>query len=170
MVGYMLLALFAGFTLFDLCLFFTSPSPQWLEDMGRALIRGPLEPSIPRALALSFFNVVLIALSWGFGHLVFRAGSGPPLSGENHSSFFQRLRGAWAILVIFSMLPGLGGASVCLAGMTDGTIQAYPIFLLNLLSPAVCFAALALTALKKKSPRKATPSIPPEPPGPPSMD
>lgn len=150
MTGYLCLVFIGGAVLFVLCVFFTSPSPQWLKNLGAALVNGPLQPSIPRAVALSCFNVVLLALFWGFGHLVFREGHGPHLSGEDHPSFFQRFRGAWPILVIFCMVPGLGGAATCLASMTDGTIQAYPVFLVNLLSPIVCFAALALTALKKK--------------------
>ena len=149
-LGYLCLVFIGGAVLFVLCVFFTSPSAQWLKNLGAALVKGPLQPSIPRAVALSCLNVVVLALFWGFGHLVFREGHGPPLSGESHPSYFQRFRGAWPILVLFCLVPGLEGAATCLVGMTDGTIQAYPVFLVNLLSPLVCFAALALTALKKK--------------------
>jgi len=150
MLGYLCLVIIGGAVLFVLCVFFTSPSAQWLKNLGAALVKGPLQPSIPRAVALSCLNVVVLALFWGFGHLVFREGQGPPLSGESHPSYFRRFRGAWPILVLFCLVPGLEGAATCLVGMTDGTIQAYPVFLVNLLSPLVCFAALALTALKKK--------------------
>ncbi|MEC8895753.1 MAG: hypothetical protein VX675_05480 [Planctomycetota bacterium] len=149
-LGYLCLVFIGGAVIFVLCVFFTSPSAQWLKNLGAALVKGPLQPSIPRAVALSCLNVVVLALFWGFGHLVFREGQGPPLSGESHPSYFRRFRGAWPILVLFCLVPGLEGAATCLVGMTDGTIQAYPVFLVNLLSPLVCFAALALTALKKK--------------------
>ena len=149
-LGYLCLVIIGGAVLFVLCLFFTSPSAQWLKNLGAALVKGPLQPSIPRAVALSCFNVVLLALFWGFGHTVFREGHGPPLSGESHPGYLKRFRGAWPILVLFCLVPGLGGAFICIACMTDGTLQAYPVLLVNLLSPLVCFAALALTALKKK--------------------
>ncbi|MEC9030702.1 MAG: hypothetical protein VYB15_02370, partial [Planctomycetota bacterium] len=128
MLGYLCLVIIGGAVLFVLCVFFTSPSAQWLKNLGAALVKGPLQPSIPRAVALSCLNVVVLALFWGFGHLVFREGQGgPPLSGESHPSYFRRFRGAWPILVLFCLVPGLEGAATCLVGMTDGTIQAYPV-------------------------------------------
>ena len=163
--GCMLMAGFCGAISYILYAFFFVPPSRTFGQSAYA--SSPLDELV----FLSYFNAGSTFLCWGVTLLACKHMVKKPLQDAGFTNFILTLHGSWPFIFLGGVFPSMMGLYASYLGTDHGITQKYPLFLLNLLSPAASVAALTFAfppagTLKKVldiiAPEEAEPPEPPE--------
>ncbi|HBO52169.1 MAG TPA: hypothetical protein DD471_09315 [Planctomycetes bacterium] len=155
----MLMAGFCGAISYILYAFFFVPPSRTFSNLQTLTFR--------ELTFWSYFNAGSTFLCWGVTLLACKHMVKKPLQDAGFTNFILTLHGSWPFIFLGGVFPSMMGLYASYLGTDHGITQKYPLFLLNLLSPAASVAALTFAFPPAGTLEKVLDIIAPEEPEPP---